>query len=104
MTGRCLLRWLKDLGFRASFIRVTKPPGKHLRQWAFRLKFEYFANDSTIANLAKRIEGDWEMAEQKYEIGMIGLGVMGRMVASLIITFDLAMTQLHSAAPDCRPI
>ena len=44
------------------------------------------------------------MAEQKYEIGMIGLGVMGRMDVSLIITYAQAMTQLHSAASGCRRI
>jgi hypothetical protein len=57
-----------------------------------------------MANLAKRVEGDWEMAEQKYEIGMIGLGVMGRMVALLIITCTQEMAQLHTPAPGCRPI
>jgi 6-phosphogluconate dehydrogenase len=31
-----------------------------------------------MANTAKIPDGDKEMAEQKYEIGMIGLGVMGR--------------------------
>jgi hypothetical protein len=75
-----------------------------LRQWAFRLKFEYFATDSPMANLAKRVEGDWEMAEQKYEIGMIGLGVMWRMVALLIITNAQGMAQLHTAALGYRPI
>lgn len=75
-----------------------------MRQWAFRLRFEYFANDSPMATLAKRVEGDWEMAEQKYEIGMISLGVMGRMVALLIITYAQRMAQLHTAALGCRPI
>jgi 6-phosphogluconate dehydrogenase len=40
--------------------------------WAFRYRFEYFANDLTMSGREQ------EMAEQKYEIGMVGLGVMGR--------------------------
>jgi 6-phosphogluconate dehydrogenase len=31
-----------------------------------------------MANPAKKLEGNYEMPEQKYEIGMVGLGVMGR--------------------------